>query len=145
MAVTQAPANASLTELLAYTVPDAYFFRLSGILLTYASSIVSPNLVDGLGQVVWNVDVNIPTLIGGTLTAPALPSGYRVKDLGVVNFHLGSADNGPWQIPGKLTFDPRDVIRAKVTTTAPFPGTGAPIAFLAAFVGWLWPIDHPDY
>lgn len=133
--VVAAPANTVLTELLKFVVPDGYFFRMSGLILTY---IGTP--INDAGQLVtWNIDVNIPTSIGGTLTAPVLPSGYRVQDFGVVKVHLGSLDTGPYPIDGPLLFDPRAEIRVKVQTTAPFPAVGSGVFFVTRLRGYVWP------
>jgi hypothetical protein len=129
-----APANNTLTELLLFTVDDGYVFRLSHILLTIAGAAFA----DGTGQYQWTVDVNIPTAIGGGVLAPILPSGYVVPYFNAITAHRGSLDNGPWPIPGRLVFKPRDQIRVKVITQAPF-GQGGSIFFLVSLVGWTWP------
>lgn len=141
--VIGAPANGVQTELWSFAVPDGEFFRPRGLMLTY----VGTPLVDGLGIVSWQWDVNIPTNIGAGVLAPILPSGYIVPYFGGVDangqptgqivIHKGNPDIGPWPVPGRLVFEPRDVIRLKVTTTAPFPEVG--VQFLTSIVGWTWP------
>ena len=131
-----APANAVLTELLAYQVPDSYRFRLSALLLTYVGVAVS----DAPQLVTWNVDVDIPTVITGPLTKPVMPSGYRLKDFGVQNFHLGSIDVGPYPVYGRLEIDQQHTLRVKVTTTAPFPAVGSPVFFVTQIAGWVYPV-----
>lgn len=134
--VVPAPANGVLTELLSFTVPDGYLFSLRGVMLTYVGVAVD----DSKQIVTWNLDVNIPTVVGGAITVPALPSGYPVPDFARVLFHLGSPDFGPFHVDGPLVFEPRDVIRYKVTTTAPFPGVGSPVFFLSILSGYRWPV-----
>lgn len=141
--VIGAPANGVQTELWSWVVPDGEYFRPTGIMLTY----VGTPLVDGLGIVSWQWDVNIPTVIGGGVTAPILPSGHIVPLFGGVDangnttgqivIHKGNPDIGPWPLPGRLVFEPRDVIRVKVLTAAPFPEVG--VQFLTSLVGWTWP------
>ncbi len=136
-------ANGKQTELWSFAVPDGEFFRPRGIMLYY----VGTPLVDGLGFVSWQWDVNIPTDIGAGVTAPILPSGYIVpyfggldangNTTGAILIHKGNPDVGPWPVPGRLVFEPRDVVRVKVTTTAPFPTVG--VQFLTSLVGWTWP------
>lgn len=135
-----APANGTLTELLSYTVPDGYQFRLRYILLTYTGTA----FVDGTSQVTWNVDVDIPVPPGGSVTIPIIPSGYRIPDFASINWHLGSLENGPWPVPGRMVFMPQKVLRVKATTVAPFPA-GATVRFLSMFVGWLYPDDRVEF
>jgi len=127
--VVVAPTNGVLTELVAFQVPDGYFFRVTGLLLSYTGITID----DGSQLVVWNVDVDIPT------SAPtALPSGRRIPDFGVVKTHLGSLEFGPWPIDGPMIIDPRSTIRVKVTTTAPFT-VGLPCSFVTRIRGYIWP------
>ncbi len=134
--VTPAPANATLTELLSFRVPDGSRFSLQGLLLTYVGVPVD----DSVQRVLWNVDVNIPTAVSGAITLPALPSGWPVPNFADVFFHLGSMDVGPFPVAGPLLFNPRDTIRIKVTTTAPFPAVGSPVSFITMLVGYRWPV-----
>jgi len=138
-----APVNGTQTELWSFAVPDGEFLRITGLMLTY----VGITLVDGLGQVAWQWDVNIPTVIGGGVGSPILPSGYIVPYFGALDVNgnptgqitisKGSTQFGPWRVPGRLVFEPRDVVRVKVTTAAPFPEVG--VVFLTSLVGWTWP------
>lgn len=134
--VVAAPANATLTELLSFTVPDGYIFSLEGVMLTYVGIPVD----DSKQWVEWNFDVNIPTAVSGAITIPALPSGYPVPDFASVLFHLGSPDVGVFRVSGPLLFQPRNVLRYKVTTTAPFPGLGSPVLFESILAGYLLPV-----
>src|SRR5579864_6829432 len=129
--VVAAPTNSVLTQLLAFQVPDGYYFRITGLLLTY----IGVPINDALQQVTWNVDVDIPIT---TLTIPSMPSGYRIPDFGVVTTHLGSLDTQPWPIDGPLIIDPRATVRVKVTTLAPFT-VGAPAYFVTRLRGYIWP------
>lgn len=132
--VVDFPANATLTQLISYAVPDGMKFRLSHVMLTY----VGLALRDGLNQVTWQLATNIPASVAG-ITTPVMPSGYAVPYWGAIILSKGSPQQGPWKIPGKLVFKPRDVFSINVTTTAPFPDTGG--QFLTAAVGWQWPME----
>jgi len=129
-----APTNAVLTELLAFKVPDGFFFRITGLLFTYIGIPVD----DGSQLVTWNLDVDVPTAPSGSITLPALAGGYRVQDFGVVKTHLGSLDFGPWPIDGPLIIDPLATVRVKVTTTVPFT-VGPPARFVTRLRGYIWP------
>lgn len=133
---TAAPLNNVLTELLLFTVPDGYFLRVAGIMLAIAGS--GFTYTDGSGDYTWIWDVNTPTNVGAGITAPILPSGQVVPYFDAVTIHKGSPDDGWWRIPGRLVFEPRDDVRVKVTTQAPFPETG--VNFLVSLIGWTWPV-----
>jgi hypothetical protein len=135
--IVTAPTNSTLTELLAFTVPDGMFFALRGFLLTYIGIPIN----DAALLVTWNIDVDLPTTFGGTLTAPVLPSGYRIPSYGFIQTHLGSLDEGAWHLEGPRIIDPRATIRVKVTTLAPFT-VGLPCSFVTRLVGWLWPEER---
>jgi len=130
-----APANATTTLLVEFDVPDGFRFRLKGLML----AIVGNAYADGSGQYTWILDVNIPVAIGA-IPAPILPSGYAVPYWNAITIHKGSPDLGPWPIPGRLVFEPRDQVRVKVTTQAPFPSSSANVRFLTSLVGWTWPL-----
>ena len=132
--VVDFPANATLTQLLSYPVPDGLKFRLSDVMLFY----VGTALVDGLGQVTWQIAVNTPANVVG-ITTPVMPSGYAVPYWGAILLSKGSPSQGPWKIPGKLVFNARDVVSINVTTANPFPTSGG--QFLTAIVGWTWPAE----
>lgn len=140
--VVAAPANAVQTELLSFQVPDGMYFRLSAILLTY----VGIPIQDQTQLVTWVLDVNRPIT---TLVAPAIPSGYPVRDYQAVTTHRGSLDFGPWPIgreqgfEGGAHFDPNDVLRIKVKTTNPFPGVGSPVFFVSGIQGRVYPKERP--
>ena len=137
-------SNGVQTELWTFTVPDGEFLGIDAIMLFYVGTTVQ----DGSGLVSWQWDVNIPTVIGAGVTAPILPSGYIVpyfggvdangNPTGAITIHKGNPDNGPWPIPGRLVFEPRDQIRIKVTTQNPFPEANG--SFLTSVIGWTWPV-----
>ncbi len=144
---TAAPTDygtANLVELWNFIVPDGEFLAIDRIMLNY----VGTGNVDGLGQVTWIWDVNIPTAIGGAVTAPILPNGYVVPYFGGVDTNgmptgqiiisKGSPQQGPWKLNGKRVFEPRDQVRVKVFTANPFPTTG--VFFLTALLGKTYPV-----
>lgn len=128
------PANATLTQLLSYAVPNGMKLRIKSWMLFY----VGVALQDGLSLVTWQMAVNIPANVIG-ITTPVMPSSYAVPYLGSIVISKGSPTSGPWPLPGKLVFNARDVVSVNVTTTAPFPDAGG--QFLTAWDGWQFPSE----
>lgn len=123
---------------LQYTVPDGFFFVLTGILATISGN----PLADGTGQYIWNLSVNVPTQVGG-LSLPGLANGYAVENMSAFTISKGSPSSGPWPINSRI-FQPRDVVTLSVQTANPFP-VSPPTAFISGFYGWTWPEeDDPE-
>lgn len=128
-----APANATLTELLSFQVPDGDIFEVTGILFEYFGiPFVPPG--GGGGSTLWTVDVDRPI---STLAAPVLPSQYVVPDFFQVQNPIGSRETGP--VPVNLIFGPKKIVRVKIITTAPFPAVGSPVVFYTWLKGWTYP------
>lgn len=127
------PANGAFTQLLAYPVPDGLKYRLKDVMLTYTGG-----LLDGQSLVTWQIAINTPAAVVG-VTTPVMPSGYAVPYWGAIVISKGDPIRGPWEIPGRLVFNARDVVSINVTTTAPFPTAGG--QFLTAIQGWTWPAE----
>lgn len=130
--------NAADLECLVYQVPEGYWFRMTGLIATYAGV----TFADGTGQTVWTLDVDTPTNVGGFLGSPVLPSGYVVAGWNNFLCHKGSFDFGPFAIPGPMLFHGLETIRLKCITAAPFPESGSGVVFNSVFQGYLWAAER---
>jgi len=122
-----APANATQTVVLSYTVPTGYRFCMTHIVQVFTGS----GFVAGSGSITWVLDVNVQ--IGLTT-----PLGNVVQGFASEVVPLGSFSYGPWPLLRPELFDENDVVRHKVTTTAAIT-PGAPNYFTSMFLGWLLP------
>lgn len=130
--------NTVETLCLLYQVPEGYWFRLTGLIATYAGV----TFADGSGQTAWTLDVDTPTNVGAFITNPVLPSGYVVAGWNNFLCHKGSFDQGPFPVPGPMLFHGLETVRLKITTAAPFPESGSGVIFNSAFEGYLWPAER---
>jgi hypothetical protein len=122
-----APAVATVTQILAFTVPQGFSYVWEGLLLTYDGGAFVP----GSGDIVWSVDVDTPIGITSLANAP-------LADLQRILFPRGSFGGGPWKLAKAETLKAGQTLRAKVTTTGTIT-PGAPNYFSALFGGWLIP------
>lgn len=122
-----APAVATPTVVVQYTVPDGFQFVLTDRVNAYAGSA----FIQGSGYARWTTDVNVTP---GIVT----PQGFPVEGMAGETFACGSLEF-PWPVRGYLVFEPLDVIRVKVTTTAPITA-GSPNFFTSVLLGWIWPL-----
>ena len=129
----QVAGVSALTQLLAYPVPDGLKYRLWAVMLTYTGG-----LLDGQSLVTWQIAINTPAAVVG-VTTPTMPSGYGVPYWNNIVLSKGDPLRGPWEIPGRLVFNARDVVSVNVTTISPFPTVGG--QFLTAIQGWTWPAE----
>lgn len=124
-----APANATLTEVLAVTVPAGFRFVLRKIMHTFNSGVGgAPVFVEGSGAILWTIDVDTP--IG---SVPL--SGYGLPDLSNMKESRGSTQFGPWEIQGYNVFNPYQTLRYKVITTAAI-APGDPNYITCGLFGW---------
>lgn len=132
-----APTNGlPATELLVYQVPEGYWFRMTGLIASFAGV----TFADGSGQTTWTLDVDSPTDVGGFVAQPVLPSGYVVPGWNNFLCHKGSFDFGCFQLPGPMVFHGLETVRLKIVTAAPFPEVG--VTFNSAFQGYLWSAER---
>lgn len=116
---TSGPASATILQ---YTVPTAYRFSLRGIVI--AANVAS--WAQGSGDMLFTLSV----LSGGDRNVDFL---FNIKT------ELGSLQNGPYPIGGRLEFESDDVLQMTVTTVNNV-GIGAP-----NFVtGHLWGHIYPN-
>lgn len=132
--VVDFPALNTLTQLISYPVPDGLKLRIFSVMLYY----VGTSVADGQNLVTWQLAINIPASVVG-ITTPVMPSNYAVPGWGAIQISKGSPQQGPWEIPGKLVFNARDVFSINVTTTGGFPTSGG--QFLTTADGWEWPAE----
>jgi hypothetical protein len=124
-----APAAATQTVVLAYTVPAGYYFVMAGLVQTLVITVGSA-FVQGSGSVTWTIDVNTQIGITG-------PIGYPVQGFTNEVVTLGSTVI-PWPLVRPDEFNENDVIRSKITTTAAITA-GAGNYFTSMFLGWILP------
>ena len=110
--------------ILAFTVPQGYWFYLQQLGLFFSGSVFN------FGDFLFSVDKNTP-LGGGTF------QGVPLTDLQNIPYPLGNLEVGPWTLPRAELFAPNDVIRAKVTNVN--LGAGPPNYFAAWLGGYLLP------
>ncbi len=120
-------AAAGDTEILSYIVPQNYNFMLTGLMLELVGVTYNP------GDFAFSLTVNQPA--GGTLA-----QGVGYEQFTNIPFNIGSRGSGPWPVPGAELSVLRsgDVLRAIVNNTNITPGS--PQFFLAAFMGYRWPV-----
>ena len=110
------------TEVFSYTVPQGMRFSLRGVLVD-GSSVA--NWDQGSGDMVFSLVVT--------------SAGARAVDgFNLVDTQLGSLENGPWPIDGRLEFSALDVLTWFVQTFANV-GQGAPNRVRCALIGHLYP------
>lgn len=116
-------------QVLQYQVPNNYSFYLNGLVQLY---IGSSAFVPGDGNVVWDLDVNIPL-------ATTSPQGYPVQGFSNSGIPKGAYISGifaPYPLaPKPEKLGPLDTLRSKVTITGQIT-TGR---IIAIFDGWLLP------
>ena len=124
-----APANSTITVVVAHTVPDGMIFCLTGVLLDAS---VGNAWTPGDGSIDFSIDINRP----GAGNA----QGIFLKDFSSVLVPLGSFANGPWPIPGteKNLFEELSTIRIKVTTGVAI-NPGAPNFIHGVLQGYEYP------
>lgn len=134
------PAAATVTQILAYTVPANRWFWLTGLIQLYlggASTVTTP----GDGQIAWDLDVEIPV---GVVNV----NGYQVQgfseqlsagngDFPYGNFQSGL--NSPYMLSKPELIGPEKTLRSKVTVNSTVNGNGG--RFVSIFEGWLIPTD----
>ena len=133
-----APAllNFQQTEVLSLTVPAGFIFVLRAILQTYQTNSGSI-FVNGSGDILWTVDVNIPVGI------PTL-GGYALPDLSNMAEQRGSFADKPWYLEGCTIFQAYDTLRYKVATNTANIAPGLPNVISCGFFGWFEPaIEAP--
>jgi hypothetical protein len=124
-----APPNATITEVCRVEVPAGFCFILRGIFHSFTTGIGgAPVFVDGSGDIQWTIDVD------QDVGAIAL-SGYGLPDLTNMAYQRGSVI-APWPIEGYTVFDPYQIIRYKVATTAAI-APGVPNYITAGLFGWF--------
>jgi hypothetical protein len=120
LALPDASGGPVTSQLLTYQVPDGWRFSLRGIVLQFLGS----GWNEGSGDLVFNVEVQA--------------AGIRnLEFLGNVLTHLGSLDDGPYPILGRLEFAPLDILVVNVTNNA-VAIVGAPFV-TAHLVGHIYP------
>jgi hypothetical protein len=128
--VLASPNPATLTQILAYTVPSGFQFALRRITQLYLGASFTP----GGGDIVWNLDVNTPVGI------PAA-QGYTVQGFGQSTIPYGGFFTGffmGYELEQPEIIGPLDTLRSKVTTDVVIP-VGAPNFFISIFDGLLYP------
>lgn len=124
-----APANATLTEVTSVVVPSGFRFVLRSILHMFSSGIDgAPIFVEGSSSILWTVDVDVPIGAVGL-------SGYGLPDLSNMKQTRGSLVNGPWRVEGYNVFNPYQIVRYKVITTAAI-APGDPNYITCGLFGW---------
>ena len=89
------------SQVLTYQVPDGWRFSLRGIVLAFIGS----GWNEGSGDLAFNVEVQA--------------AGIRnLEFLGNVLTHIGSLDDGPYPILGRMEFAPLDILVVNVTNSA---------------------------
>jgi hypothetical protein len=129
-----APAPATPTIVVQYTVPTGFRFILTGILRWTNAA----GFIQGSGNALWTMDINEGSYIAQGL-AGAFNAGISSSSI-----TMGSPDVGAWNIgfpqsmPG--VFKSLEVLRDLITTTADITA-GAPNYFIGGFFGWLEPAE----
>jgi len=124
-----APAVATQAIVVQYSVPDGFQFAFKARLNFFSGG----GLVIGAGSATWTTDVNTP--LGATIA-----QGWPVEGMQAETWPVGSLVAGPWPVLWYLVFQPLDIVRVKVLTTADIM-PGAPNYFISALMGWIWPVD----
>jgi len=122
-----APAPATPTVVVQYTVPTGFRFILTGILRYFSGS----GFVEGSGNALWTADIN--------------EGSYIAQGLANTPISMGSPAHGPWQIGYPWSspdiYKSLEVLRDLVTTTSDI-SQGAPNYFIGGFFGWLEPAEE---
>jgi hypothetical protein len=133
-----APAVATLTEVLEYTVPSGMQFAFCGVI----QSCQAAGYIPGDQDVLWTLDTDQP------IGVPA-PQGNPLPGLHLVPVPLGSL--WPWayaQFEKPWILKPNQVLRSKVflPTLNPLTGAlnsisaGSPNLLVSVFSGFTWPV-----
>lgn len=132
--IIPAPAVSTLTQILAYTVPNGFQAVIVALVQIYSGS----GFFIGSTDIQWLLDINTP------ITAPAggSPQSYPVQGLSPSNIPKGGMIQGagifaPYPLVMPEFLGPLDIMRSKVTTSAPIT-PGAPNFFISIFEGWMW-------
>lgn len=121
------PAAATLTLVMEYEVPEGYQFSLRGVLCQYDGE----GFINGSGSIIYVLDVN--RVIGS-----AGQQGYAVSFFENVRYLRGTSEDW-WPLCGRRVFNPGEIMRWKVLTTAAIPEGGS--NFLTAGIfGWTRPL-----
>lgn len=123
-----APNPGVLTEVCEVVVPSGFVFVLRAIRQNFATAANPSPFVDGSGDILFTVDVDVP------IGAIAL-SGYPLPDLSGMADERGSK-LAPWPLEGYTVFTPYQVVRYKVITTNVIP-VGSPHFITCGLFGWL--------
>jgi hypothetical protein len=123
------PDPGVITEICKVQVPIGFVFVLRAIRQSFAcpDGGASP-WVEGSGDILWTVDVDNPV---GSIAL----SGYGLPDMVNMADARGSLI-APWPVEGYTVFQPYQVIRYKVVTTAVIP-VGVPNYVTCGLFGWF--------
>lgn len=129
------PAQGVQTVVVSLIVPAGFMFVMKGMLQNFATGNNPSPFVDGSGDILWTIDVDIP--IGATNL-----SGYPIADFSNMQDERGSK-LGPWEVPGYRVFEQYQHLRYKVTTSANIP-VGAPNFIRCGLFGWWEKMIQPQ-
>lgn len=121
------PVAATLTQGLAYTVDQGFFFALEAIVVEYLAAGVHGAC--NPGDFTWSLTLNQP--VGVTAF-----QGSPIQGLTSVDIPLGTLQI-PWPLLCAEVFKPNDCIRS-VFTNVNLPD-GVPNYFKTLLLGWKWP------
>lgn len=124
-----APAGATPTQVMAFTVPTGMRFYLTGIIRQFEGS----GFVLGSGNALWTLAINTP--VGSTPL-----QGRSVADFVNQPFTLGSFNHGPVHFEMPEVFVAEDTISDIVTTDGTIT-PGAPNYFITVLFGWTVPAE----
>lgn len=124
-----APAGATPTAIVTFTVPTGFRFYLRGIVRVFFGA----GLIEGSGNALWSLTKDTP--VGSSQL-----QGSTLADFINQPFTLGSLEDGPFYFEMPEVFEAGAVIRDVVTTDGTIV-SGAPNYFLTLLAGWTVPAE----
>lgn len=124
----EAPAFGAANQVViaTLTVPAGY----RGVLRKVFTGYQGTGFLNGLGFVVWDIDINTP--LGVT------NGGYSLPDFAAMTLALGSTVY-PWPVEGGWLLNEGDTVRVKAYTDNTV-GVGPGAVVFGGLLGWLWPV-----